>query len=302
MRILITGIAGFGGGYLEEEYVHNGAIVEGITKDPTSNPSHHQVDILDKEALRVIISNAKADVIFHLAGVTSVRESIDDPDAAMRSNRTGTMNIYESIREASPSTAVVLISSSEVYGPGYDRPIRETDPTHPSNPYAKSKFAQEEVSHTFPDTKTIIVRPFNYVGPRQRDTFVIPGFCKQIVAIERGTQGNELLVGNLNAQRDFTDVRDFVHALRLLVESNTWGEIINTCSGQVRSIGDIVHELVQLSHAEIKISIDQKKFRPVDTPLLAGDHAKLSSLTGWKPTIALSDTLRDTLEYWRKQE
>lgn len=299
MKALVTGIKGFVGQYLELELKKNNFEVFGIIVEPRDKDIYFQGDILDSEFMTKTISALKPDVIFHLAGFTSVKESWDSPELAMKINKGGTEILYKAITSSSPNTKVILISSAEVYGIPQKSPINENHPTSPLTPYGKSKLAQEEVTKANNLVKTIICRSFPHTGPEQKPIFVVPSFAKQIAAIEKGKQEN-LAVGNLEAKRDFLDVRDVVRAYRLLAESSLWGNTYNISSGASYSIKEVLDTLISLSQTKIKVVVDQSKLRPSEIPVLWGDNTKLRKDLDWSPTISLKQTLADTLNYWRK--
>lgn len=300
MRALITGIKGFVGQYLLEELKKNNIETFGISRKEEIEENIYKGDILDLESVANIIKYTQPDVVFHLAGFTSVKDSWDKPDEAMRLNKGGTENLYKAIAAVDANIKVILISSAEVYGKPSKIPLLETDPIHPENPYSKSKLAQEKIARDNPKIKTVICRSFPHTGPRQQPIFAIPSFAKQIAMVEAGLQ-NEILVGNLDAQRDFTDVRDVVQAYRILAQSDNWGQIYNICSGKIWSIKQVLDTLLRCSEKNIKITIDSSKMRPSDIPVLRGDNTKIKHDIQWEPNISFITTLQDILDYWRKE-
>lgn len=300
MRALITGIKGFVGQYLLDELEKNNIETFGISRKEEIEENIYKGDILDLESIANIIRSIRPDVVFHLAGFTSVKDSWEKPDEAMRLNKGGTENLYKAIEQIDANIKVILISSAEVYGKPLKLPLLETDLVHPENPYSKSKLAQEEVARENPKIRTIICRSFHHTGPRQQPIFAIPSFAKQIAAIEASLQ-TEILVGNLDAKRDFTDVRDVVRAYRLLSQSNKWGQIYNICSGKIWSMKQVLNTLLKYSKKDIKTTIDPSKMRPSDIPILQGDNTKIKNNIEWEPQIPFEQTLLDTLNYWRKK-
>jgi len=299
MKALVTGIKGFVGRYLEQELVKNHFEVYGVIEELPDKEIYFRGDILDHEFMVKTISDLQPEVIFHLAGFTSVKASWDSPELAMKVNKGGTEILYEAIISSSSDTKVILISSAEVYGIPQQSPINENHPTNPVSPYGQSKLAQEAVAKANHSVKTIICRSFPHTGPEQKPIFVVPSFAKQIAAIEKGQQEN-ISVGNLEAKRDFLDVRDVVRAYRLLAESSLWGQTYNICSGKSYSIKEVLETLIALSRAKIKVVIDPTKLRPSDIPVLWGDNSKLTKDLAWSPAISFRQTLEDTLNYWRK--
>lgn len=291
MRTLVTGIDGFVGGYLASELSAYGHQVFG-TRTGRENGNVRHMDLLDTETVRTVLADVRPEHIFHLAGFTSVKESWSHPDEALRINRDGTRNLYQTLQQLKLTPRVLITSSAEVYGIPKSLPVSETHPTAPKNPYAESKLAQERVSKDFPDIPTIVTRSFPHIGPGQSPAFVTSDFARQIVQVEHN-QAAAVQVGNLEAERDFTDVRDVVVAYRLLVEKGKPNEIYNVCSGQGYRIQDILNKLLTMSsRPNIPVVKDPQRIRPVDIPILIGDHTKLTAATQWIPHIQLADTLR----------
>ncbi|MBI5467361.1 MAG: GDP-mannose 4,6-dehydratase [Candidatus Kerfeldbacteria bacterium] len=301
MRALITGIDGFVGRYLANELSTHGAEVFGTTVGPDREYIRH-IELTDAANVEVVLRDLKPDLIYHLAGFTSVKESWSRPNVAMRVNRDGTNNIYAACRALQLYPRILMTSTAEVYGIPQTTPINEHHPTAPANPYAKSKLAEEQVAAEFPEIQTTIARSFPHIGPGQSPAFVSSDFAQQIVRVERG-QATAVRVGNLDAQRDFTDVRDVVRAYRLLMELPTAGQTYNVCSGNVMTIRRMLETMLAASTSQhVPIDIDRDRLRPSDIPVLAGDAAKLKLATGWLPAISVTETtLPEILAYWRKQ-
>jgi GDP-4-dehydro-6-deoxy-D-mannose reductase len=301
MKALITGINGFVGGYLLAELFENGYDVTGLD----IKGGDQAVDLLDKDAVGKEIGKAKPDVIFHLAGMSSVGASWEQPQRFVDVNVKGTINLLEAVRAVKPDIRVLIVGSSDEYGKvrPEDCPIKETLPVRPVNPYAISKLAQENFAVLYArayDMQIVLTRSFNHTGPGQRRGFVIPDFCERIVKIERGADRN-MGVGNLGARRDFSDVRDVVRAYRVLIERGRAGEVYNVGAGSAYDIGELLTRLTSMSEANINVYADKAKMRPVELPLIQSDISRLAADTGYKPRYDIMDTLRDTLEYWRSQ-
>ena len=263
-----------------------------------------EVEITDPDALLSAVRSAAPDAIYHLAALTHVGQSWDEPLRVLEVNVIGTAALLAAARECGTDPRVLVTSSAEVYGAVTDPdrlPLREVSPTAPLTPYAASKLAAEAVvaqaclGH---DQQVITVRPFNHIGPGQAPSFAVAALAKRIVEAERSGAGS-IPVGNLSARRDFTDVRDVVRAYRLLVESGTAGEVYNVCSGRDVSIEEIAKSLLGLAGSPLELETDPSLVRAVDVPVLRGDPAKLQDATGWKPEIALEQTLADVMSYWR---
>jgi GDP-4-dehydro-6-deoxy-D-mannose reductase len=203
-------------------------------------------------------------------------------------------------QKASPR--FLIISSSTIYDSKAPLPLTEDSPVEPSSPYAVSKIAQEQMAHYYHGRgfESIIARPFNHIGPGQGPGFIVPDLAKQIIAAEKGGP-QEILVGNLDAQRDYTDVRDIVRAYRLLLDKGRAGEIYNICSGQARSGHDILKGLLALTDCHPEVKQDAAKIRPSDNPLIYGSRQKLTDHTAWQPAIAIETTLADVINDWRSR-
>lgn len=309
---LVTGISGFAGSFLAEELLRQGYTVHGThVSDDTKNLSEikkdvelHKVDLSDFEQTKKCIEKASPDYIFHLAALTSPAESFKEPAKVMNANITAQMNVFEGVRSANIDPKILVTSSAEVYGmvEPQDLPVNENAPLRPGSPYAVSKIAQDFLGLQYflsYGMKILRVRPFNHVGPRQTPQFVIPAFASQIAEIEKGAQKPVLTVGNLDARRDFTDVRDMVKAYVLVIEKGEIGEVYNIGSGKSRRIGEILDQLLVLSTVSIEVELDPGKLRPSDIPNIYSDNSKIEAATGWKTEIDFEKTLKDTLDYFR---
>jgi GDP-4-dehydro-6-deoxy-D-mannose reductase len=295
MRALVTGASGFVGSYLSAHLEESGDEV--IALDDS-------VDLGDPAGAVTVGDQLKfvaPDVIYHLAALTHVGRSWEDPVSTMRVNALGTLAVLEAARAQSHPARVILISSSEVYGAGDGRPIREDDPLRPVTPYAASKVSAEYLGlQAFLGRGLDVVRarPFNHIGPGQGDIFVVSALARRIVEAERAG-GGAIAVGNLAAARDFTDVRDVVRAYRLLATNGAAGQVYNVCSGVARQVEELFKILIAHSSVPIEAREDPELFRPVDVPMLVGDNSRLVDLVGWHPEIDLSQTLVAVLDYWR---
>lgn len=259
--------------------------------------------MLDRDVLRREVSDARPDAIYHLAALTHVGRSWEDPTETMRVNVLGTLELLEAARLCGNWPRVLLVSSAEVYGAGEGRELDEEAPLRPLSPYAASKVSAEFLglqSYLGHGLEVLRARPFNHVGPGQSDAFVVAALAKRVVAAER-QGGGEVAVGNLSAARDFTDVRDVVRAYRELVIDGEAGAAYNICSGLPRTIASLLDELVARATVEVRVVVDPALVRPVDIPMLCGNAKRIEALTGWRPQIDLGDTLSDVLAYWREQ-
>lgn len=313
-KILVTGITGFAGSYLAEDLVAAGHDVHGTFLNDNTNKNLdivkdkvqlHKLNILDAKHVEKLVAEIRPNVIYHLAAFTSPAESFKDPEKVINNNITGELYLLDAVSNTKTETRVLITSSAEVYGmvKQSDLPVNEKTELRPGSPYAVSKIAQDYLAlqyHFSHGLDTIRVRPFNHIGPRQAPAFVVASFAKQIADIEKGKQEPILTVGNLDAKRDFTDVRDMVKAYQALIEKGENGEVYNIGSGVSHRIQEILDSLISLSEVKIEIKEDPAKLRPSDTPDIYSDNTKLEQTTGWKPTIPLAKTLQDTLNYWRE--
>ncbi len=295
MRTLITGGRGFVGTWLARHLESCGDDVVAIDQE---------VEITDPAALLTAVSDAAPDAIYHLAALTHVGRSWDEPLKVFEVNVIGTAALLAAARECGTGPKVLVVSSAEVYGAvtdPHDLPLTERSPTAPLTPYAASKLAAEALcvqSYLGHGQQVIIVRPFNHIGPGQAPNFAVPALAKRIVDAER-SGARSIPVGNLSARRDFTDVRDVVRSYRMLVESGGPGAVYNVCSGRDVAISEIAERLLGLAGTSLELEHDPSLMRPVEVPVLRGDPAPLAAATGWKPEIPLDETLADVLAYWR---
>ncbi|MBN1937541.1 MAG: GDP-mannose 4,6-dehydratase [Anaerolineae bacterium] len=314
MKALITGLNGFVGSHLAEYLLaHTDWRVAGTVYGPTRSidPLREQLELYPGElsrldAVETLLEQARPDVIFHLAAMAVAGQSWRDPAGTITLNITMQTHILQAVVNLGLRCRVLCVCSSEEYGavsPG-DLPIDEDTPFRPNNPYAVSKVAQDMLGlqyHLSHGVDAVRVRPFNHIGPRQSQGFVVPDFASQIARIEIGAQAPLLRVGNLEARRDFTDVRDVVRAYYLLAERGQSGEAYNVGSGRARAIQEVLDYLVAHSSVAIQVEPDSERMRPSDTPLVVCDYGKLNACTGWMPTILFEQSLSDVLDYWRAE-
>jgi len=293
VRAFVTGAKGFVGSWLTAHLADLGDDVVGADRE---------VDVTDGPSIGAAVADAAPDVVYHLAALTHVGRSWTDPADVLRVNATGTLYVLEAARACDPPPRVLLVSSAEVYGavPAASLPVGEDALLAPVTPYAASKVAaeylgiQQYLAHALP---VVRVRPFNHVGPGQSPSFVVAALAARIAAA-RASGASSILVGNLSARRDLTDVRDVVRAYRLLAERGVPGEVYNVCSGRDVAIDEVAARLQALAGTDLRLEPDPSLARPVDVPVLRGDPARLEAATGWAPEIDLDTTLADVLEQW----
>jgi GDP-4-dehydro-6-deoxy-D-mannose reductase len=318
-HILITGVTGFVGSHLaefclaQEDVKVYGTVmsnhlgdelkrIEGIKEKITLI----ECDLSNRVSVARVLEEVKPDIIFHLAAQSFVPLSWQSPEGTLMNNIISELNIFEVLRQLHLNPVIVLACSSEEYGQVLENelPIKETNPLRPLSPYAVSKVAQEMLGFQYYKsygTRVVIARFFNTEGPRRGQDFVLSNFARQIALIEKGKQEPVMQVGNLEAKRDFSDVRDMVRAYWLAAQKCNYGEAYNIASGSTISIQEALDLLLQLSTVkDIAIVQDPKKMRPSDVLILQGDNTKFKEATGWNPQIPLSKTLQDTLDYWRE--
>lgn len=312
MRALVTGIAGFAGSHLAEYLLsHTSWEVWGTVRKDTENIEHIKDrlrllsgDLRDPGFVQETLKKSQADYIFHLAAQSHVPRSWENPWETFEDNLRAEVNILWEVAKDGLAARILIVGSNEEYGwvRPEDLPIKETTPLRPDSPYGVSKVAQDLLGlqyHISHGLEVIRVRPFNHIGPRQREEFVVPTLTKQIVEIEAGLREPVVRVGNLESQRDFTDVRDMVGAYYLAITQGQAGEVYNIGSGVARSVREVLKGLLALTKEEIAVAVDQARLRPSDIPVSFCDASKFRKHTGWGPSIPFEKSLEDTLEYWR---
>lgn len=316
MRVLITGYGGFAGGHLAEALLAETAWRLWGTVHPAGTPPEVgvaagvealPVDLRDAAALRGLVDRVAPDLIFHLAGQAFVPQAWADPWGTFETNVRMQINLLEAVAaraDGRRDTRVIAVSSNEVYGsvPLEEQPIDEGRPMAPANPYATSKAAQDLVAgqyHRALGLDVVRIRPFNHVGPRQDARFVLPAFARQVAEIEAGLRPPLLAVGNLEAERDFSDVRDIVRGYHLAAVNGRGGEVYNLGSGQPRPIRSLVETLLDLAEVAIEVVTEPGRLRPSDTPVSCCDSGKAQRELGWAPRIPFRQTVAEVLDEWR---
>jgi GDP-4-dehydro-6-deoxy-D-mannose reductase len=313
-RVLVTGVTGFAGSHLVDYMLtRNDCEIFGIQRwrSPLENVLHFkekitlvECDLRDASSTRDTLERMRPDWIFHLAAQSFVPTSWSAPTESLTTNVLGQLNIFEAVRRIGLQCRIQIACSSEEYGMVYanELPIKETNPLRPLSPYAVSKVAQDLLAYQYWmswKVDSVRTRGFNHEGPRRGPVFVASDFAKQIADIEKGLKPPVLHVGNLEARRDFTDVRDMVRGYWLALEKCEPGEVYNLCSGKAYSIQQVLDLLLGMTKVKIDVRQDRMRLRPSDVPVLLGDRTKFTQATGWEPVIPFEQTLQDMLDFWR---
>lgn len=327
--VIVTGGNGFVGKYLVEELKREAPGTRVVVWDRSveglsDGVEGVEIDVVQPESYRESLQREQPVWVVHLAAVPSAALASQNGELAREVNVEGTRNLFREVERLSPGTRVMAVSSADIYGStglttggqGASTPLSELplEEARPRNLYAQTKWEMERVIEEHFADMAIRVRPFPHIGPGQALGYVTADFASQVAAIESGRQKPILRVGNLEAKRDFTDVRDVVRAYRLLMEKGVYGEacsaaerergvcgVYHVASGKAVSIQDVLDRLLALSEADVKVEQDPKLMRPSDVPVLVGDAAKLKQATGWQPTISLDTSLKGILDYWREK-
>lgn len=329
VRVLLTGIAGFAGSHLAE-YLLSGAAEQGAlagTDSPPVSPTPEVHGVVHRHDRRIqhlrkqltlyrgdlrnglwvneMVQAVQPDVVMHLAAWSDVGGSWQQPWTTYELNIQCQLNLLEALRRWAPACRTLVVTSNEVYGllNASDLPVGESTPFRPNNPYGVSKVTQDMMalqywnSHQLP---TIRMRSFNHIGPGQSDDFVASAFARQIAEIEAGLRPPVVTVGNLEAQRDFTDVRDIVRAYWLAITCGEAGAVYNVGRGRARAVRWVLDTLLALAKVEVTVEVDPERLRPSDVPISMCDNRRLIAATGWQPQIDLETSLRDLLDDWRR--
>lgn len=302
-RALVIGANGFVGRHLVTHLRDSGDEVycAGLKSSGSPKAECLAIDITDPRSVRSIVQEVKPDVTYHLAGIAFVPEAEEDFDRVLRVNVAGTANVARQCHLLEKKSSLVFVSSAEVYGSvrGEDLPINETTPIKPSNNYSLTKRMAELVVERYARAGQLtccVVRPFNHIGPGQDSRFVTSNFALQLARIAHGKAEPVLRVGNLDAKRDFSDVRDIVRGYRLLGQSG--GGVFNLGSGRAHSVQMVLDTLIELSQLRVEVSRDVARMRPSEVPELYGSFEKARQTCGWTPEIPLRQSLNDVYQYW----
>ncbi len=312
MRMLVTGITGFIGSHLAEFLLDKGTEIHGTymneseminVKSIKDEINLIKLDIRKDQKVKQVIKDIEPDVIFHLAAQSFPTVSWEKPKETLETNILGTCYIFEALKTLDLDSKIVVACSSAEYGfvSEDEVPVKEDHPLLPLHPYGVSKVAQDLLAYQYFQNfgmKSYRVRIFNTTGPRKTND-VCSDFTKQIVSIEKGLTENTMYIGNLESKRDISDVADVVRAFWLVSEKGKTGEVYNICSSKAYKIEHLLHMMLKLSTAGIKVITDPNKIRPSDEPIIMGDNSKIKEDCGWEPQIPIEETLRKMLDYWR---
>lgn len=314
MRVLITGVAGFVGWHLAAWLRETWPDAElfgldrphgAMPAEPPREVTSLVADLDDRETVFAAVERSRPDRVVHLAGQSSVQYSWTDPGSTLRTNLLGAVHLLEALRAIVPGCTALMIGSAEEYGAAEiaDPPFREDHPLRPRNPYAVSKAAQGLLALGYAEPgvlSVLLTRTFPHTGPRRGEAFAESSFARQLAEIGAGRRDPVIEVGNLDAVRDFADVRDVVRAYALLLERGESGGIYNVCTGSGVSIRQVLDTLIDLSGLEVEVRVDRSRLRPSDVPCLVGDPSRLKAL-GWEPGFDLRQTLHDLLADWKRR-
>lgn len=293
MKALITGGGGFVGVYLAAHLAEHGDEVVSVDRS-----GENAVDITNRDAMHESLARHRPEVVFHLAALSHVGESWNDPTGVLRVNIEGTSNVLDAAR-AADVRRVVVVGSAEEYGRVDERdlPLREDAPLRPSSPYGVSKIAASFLglqAHLAFGSDIVRVRAFSHTGPGQSDRFLVPALAQRVARAERDAS-DEIRVGSLDPVRDLSDVRDVVRAYRLVAEHGRAGAVYNVASGTGVSVREIAERFIADARRPLRLTVDQALVRPVEVPRLVGDASLLRADTGWVPVHPLAETLAAVL-------
>jgi len=304
--VLITGAAGFAGSHVVEVLGGSGDVVGWMHHAPAPpeierRAAWQRVDLLNPWEGREAIGRLKPSAVIHCAGAPNVAQSWRDTVTPLAANVLATHHLFDALRRTGTPCRVVVPGSATVYAAS-STALTEESPVAPSNPYAVSKLAQEQLALRAAredGVEVIVTRSFNHTGPRQSAAFAAPNMARQIAMIEAGVAEPVIRTGNLEAQRDFTDVRDMARAYVALLRQGAPSMLYNVASGTVRVMRSVLDALVTRARVKVRIETDAALMRPIDTPIVLGDATRLREATGWRPEISFEQTLDDLLNYWR---
>lgn len=313
MKALITGIGGFVGNHLTRYLTYNGHEVYGLDYPGVEMPDDlkkndklklYEGDMREDKVIGEVLSDSKPDVIFHLAAQSSVKISFENPTETFSVNLLGTLNLLETISKLDYEIKTLVISSSEVYGrlEPEECPVEEDHRLKPINPYAVSKAAVDMLAYQYFRAYKLpiyVARAFSHSGPGQKTVGVLSDWAFQTAKIELDLSPPVIKVGNLEVQRDYTDVRDVIRGYMAIIEKGQPGKPYNVCTGKGYMLSELLEKYKTMAKKKIEVSKDQSRMRPVDIPILTGSNQRIKTDTGWEPEISIETTLADSLQYWR---
>lgn len=304
--ILVTGATGFAGSHLLDRLPAASRIAAwarpgGQSARPHPRVDWKEVDLLDRTAVARAIEQTRPSTIYHLAGAPHVGASFDNPVPHFEINAMGTHHLLGAVEQATPHARVVVVTSGMIYRPSADAHT-ETSPMNPNSPYGLSKMAEDRLAMLAAagGLNVVVARPFNHTGPGQDPSFAVPAFAQQIARIEAGLAEPVIRVGNLDAERDLSDVRDVADAYEAIAARGETGAAYNVCVGRAWRIGDLLEMLLGRARVPIRVEVDEERLRPIELAVLLGDNTRLRALE-WAPRIRIETTLDDVLDYWRAQ-
>jgi GDP-4-dehydro-6-deoxy-D-mannose reductase len=287
----VTGGAGFAGSHLVALLPESAA------------PTRSELDLLDSSAVTAFVRDLQPRAVVHLAAQASVGRSWQAPGETLRTNLDMTLNLLDAVRREAPGASVLLVGSGEIYGAPERLPVDEDARLRPQNPYAVSKAACDLLGGQYADAhgmRVVRTRPFNHAGPGQSEEYVVGTLTRQVAEAELAGRDEAVLkVGNLDAARDFTDVRDVVRAYAAAIGLPAGA--YNVCSGRSVSVRDLVELLGRVASLEVRAEVDPKRVRRHDVPEIRGSAKRLQDATDWRPEIPLEQTLADALAAWRER-
>jgi GDP-4-dehydro-6-deoxy-D-mannose reductase len=306
VSILVTGAAGFAGSHVVEALGGLEKVVGWTHHAPppaeiAQLASWERVDLLNPAEVRDAIARLRPSAVIHCAGAPNVAHSWRDTLTPLSANVLATHHLFDALHRTGAACRVVVPGSATVYAAS-SAALTEESPVAPSNPYAVSKLAQEQLALRAAredGVDVIVTRSFNHTGPRQSAAFAAPNMARQIALIEAGVGEPVIKTGNLDAQRDFTDVRDMARAYVALLRHSGTSTMYNVASGTARVMRSVLDALVARARANVRVETDPGLMRPSDTPIVLGDATRLRRETGWRPEIPFDRTLDDLLNYWR---
>ena len=306
-KYLITGVSGFVGRYFVEylKKTEPSAMVMGVDITPSCDwvTEYQKLNLTDAKSVELVINEFKPNYILHLASISSVGQSWQDPIGCFQNNTTIMLNILDAIVKNKLKTRILSVGSSEEYGNG-DMPLKEDMLLNPQNPYAVAKVSQELLGKLYAqnmDVDVLMTRSFNHIGPHQNERFVVPSFIRQLVNISQGAE-NKMLVGNIEVARDFTDVRDVVDAYYKILHKGKRGEVYNVCTGKAVKLRDIIDIAEDILGIKANVEIDVSRLRPNDVMLIEGDDSKIKQELGWEPQYNIKQTIKDIINNIKTQE